>query len=372
MKSNKICKDTKLCTGCEACANICPRNAIRMRTDWRGFLYPHINQDLCIDCGLCQKRCPTNQPPEAPFNFNCASVFIEKDKVQLLRASSGGAFGVMARHILKEKGVVIGCSMDKEYNVKYVCINKPEELTLLHGSKYVQSTVGMIYRKAKEVLESNHPVLFCGCPCQVAGLKQYLNKEYDRLITMDLICHGVPAQPYFHSYVKDLLQKKKNTGITTFRFRFKHESYDEISCIQNSVYDGFHNKDFYMTYFLWGKGYRPSCYRCRFAGFIREGDFTIGDFWNNRIAKLPIDDHLGASLVLFNTHKARQLEWVFQQNGTCIPIPTLHDAVGGDGGQLKHPSKNDIRTDLIYLLYKIFGVAGPKFLFAFEKLRFRL
>ena len=372
MKNNEICKEPKLCTGCETCANICPRDAIRMKADWRGFLYPHIDQSLCTDCGLCQKRCPANQPSKAPFHFDCAKVFIERDKTQLLRASSGGAFGAIARHIIAEGGSVIGCCMDKDYQVNYICVNTLEDLALLHGSKYVQSTVGKIYRQAKKILEDNHPVLFCGCPCQVAALKQYLHKEYARLITMDLICHGVPAQPYFRSYVKDLLRKKRKAGITIFRFRFKPEICQKIPYTPSAVYDGFHARDFYMSYFLWGKGYRSCCYRCRYAGSSREGDFTIGDFWNNRIAKLPIDDHLGASLVLCNTERAKQQEWIFQENGTYIPIHTLHDAVSDDGGQLKHPSKNDIRTNLIYLLYKIFGVAGPKILFAFEKLRSRL
>lgn len=371
MKSNEICRKHYLCTGCEACANVCPKDAISMKADWKGFLYPSINQKKCIDCKLCQKRCPINLTQSTPFKFETARVYIDKNKEYLLQASSGGAFGTMARYVLSKGGTIFGCSMDNDYQVSYISINKAEDLKLLHGSKYVQSYVGQIYREVKTTLQENKLALFCGCPCQVAGLKQYLNKDYENLITMDLICHGVPSQPYFQSYVKDLLKKKKRIGVKSFRFRHKEGSYNETGHT-NNVYTGYSNKDFYMTYFLWGKGYRPSCYHCRFADESRQGDFTIGDFGNNKVAHLPIDDSFGSSLILFNTQKAKRLESIFQQNGTCLPIYTLHDAIGSDGGQLKHPCKNDIRTELIYLFYKLFDLAGPKFLFTIEKLRFRL
>lgn len=188
---------------------------------------------------------------------------------------------------------------------------------------------------------------------------------------MDLICHGVPSQPYFKDYVQDLLKKKKKNGITTFRFRWK-KPLDSTEEKQTFIYTGYSNTDYYMTYFLWGKGYRPSCYHCPFAGGERQGDFTIGDFWNNKVAQLPIDDSRGSSLILLNTDKAKQLEYIFKTSGTYISVPTLHDAIGGSGGQLKHPCKHDIRCELIYILYKLFGLHGPKMLFKIEKLRFKL
>lgn len=367
MNSNEICKKHYLCTGCEACVNICPKDAISMKTDWKGFLYPSIDQKKCIDCKLCQHKCPINVTSSVPFKFGTARVYIDKKKEYLLQASSGGAFGTMARYVLSQKGTVFGCSMDDDYQVNYIGINKLEDLNLLHGSKYVQSYVGQIYREVKKTLQNNRLALFCGCPCQVAGLKQYLHKDYENLITMDLICHGVPSQPYFQSYVKDLLRRKKGMGIKSFRFRYKMDTKHT-----SSVYTGYINQDFYMTYFLWGKGYRSSCYYCRFAGESRQGDFTIGDFGNNKTVHLPIDDSLGSSLILFNTQKAKELEPIFQHNGTCLPIHTLRDAIGDDGGQLKHPCKNDIRTKLIYIFYKLLGLTGPKLLFSIEQIRFRL
>lgn len=369
MRSKDICKKD-YCTGCEACANVCPHNAISMEANWQGFRYPHINQNLCVNCGLCQKTCPINVKERIPFEFGIARAFVEKNMKFLSKASSGGAFGVMARYVIGHGGIVFGASMDDDYNVSYKAAETIEALDMLYGSKYVQSYVNDAYRQVKTALKDGKQVLFCGCPCQVAGLKSFLHKDYDNLLTMDLICHGVPSQPYFRSYVKDLLRKNKEAGITTFRFRWKMNP-----CCNSrnniSVYHGFRNRDYYMTYFLWGKGYRTGCYHCRFAGEKRHGDFTIGDFWNNKVAGLPIDDSQGASLVLFNTPKAQSLESVFKGNGICLPLKSLSDAVGGDGGQLKHPSKYDVRCTLIYLAYKLFGVAGPKILFKLDSFRQR-
>lgn len=368
MKTKDICKDRSLCSGCEACANGCAQNAIEMKSDWRGFLYPSINQSKCVDCGLCAKICPVNIEERTPFVFDKASVYVDKNQITFNRASSGGAFGVMARYVISNGGVVYGCSMDDDYNVKFIAAETEEELEQLHGSKYVQSKVGFVYREIREVLKSGQLALLGACPCQIAGLKSFLRKDYDNLITMDLICHGVPSQPYFKDYVHDLLKKKQ--GVSSFLFRNKKETEYDIGknrITKDKVYVGYYNKDYYMTPFLWGKGYRSSCYKCLYAGGERQGDFTIGDFWNNSNAHFQIDDSHGVSLVLFNTSKAKALEVVFKQNSDYVDCPSLDLAMGTKShGQLAHPSKNDIRTDLAYLLYKIFGLSGPKVLFALQ------
>ena len=374
MKSNEICNDIKVCSGCEACVNACLHDAITMKPNWKGFLYPSIDTSKCIDCKLCQKTCPVNKGERNVFEFTEAAVYIDGNKEQLYRASSGGAFGTVARYVLAQGGVVFGCSMDDDYNVKFISIDNIQDLQKLHGSKYVQSKVGMIYRQVKEVLKSGRLALMCACPCQIDGLKSFLRKDYDNLITMDLICHGVPSQPYFREYVKDLLSRKAKMGITTFRFRHKEETCCETQHTTSSkktVYVGFQNKDYYMTYFLWGKGYRNSCYRCLYPGKKRVGDFTVGDFWNNKNAKLPIDVSHGASVIFFNSEKAKCLKHMFEENSTFIPVDSLNTAMGPDGGQMKHTSKSDIRSSLIYVLYKMFGLNGPKLLFVLEKLRTR-
>lgn len=334
-----IClKGKDYCSGCEACANACSHNAISMKADWRGFLYPTIDKDKCVDCGLCQKVCPTNNDTNTSFQFREAAVYIDNDAQKLQRARS------------------------------------EEELKKLHGSKYVQAKVGMIYREVKDVLKTGRLALMCACPCHIAGLKSYLHKDYDNLITIDLICHGVPSQPYFRDYVKDLLSRKAKTGITTFRFRYKPETCCNTlhtTSSKKNVYVGYYNKDYYMTYFLWGKGYRDSCYKCSYPGAEREGDFTIGDFWNNEKAKLPIDVSNGSSLIFFNTEKAQKLKNLFEENSTFVPLKSLTEAMGPDKGQMGHPCKNDIRSKIIYVLYKCLGIRGPKLLFKLDQLRMR-
>lgn len=372
----QICiEGNKFCSGCEACVNVCAHQAISMKADWRGFLYPVVDSNKCVDCKQCQKGCPANVEERKTFAFSEAAVYIDNNKEQLMRASSGGAFGVIARYVLFQGGVVFGCSMDGDYNINLISVNEEEELQKLHGSKYVQSKVGMIYRQIKEVLKSGRMALLCACPCQIAGLKSYLRKDYENLITMDLICHGVPSQLYFRSYVKDLLIRKAKMGITTFCFRYKPEACFDSQHIYSSlknVYVGYHNKDYYMTYFLWGKGYRDSCYNCRYPGVERVGDFTIGDFWNNKNVKFSIDVSNGSSLIFFNTEKAKKLKPIFMENSTFVPLDSLEMAMGQDGGQMKHPCSNDIRSKMIYVLYKLFGLAGPKLLFALDSLRMRL
>ncbi|WP_281696430.1 Coenzyme F420 hydrogenase/dehydrogenase, beta subunit C-terminal domain [Bacteroides clarus] len=364
MTNKDIYKDKKLCSGCEACVNVCVHNAITMKPDWRGFLYPSIDNLKCTNCGLCSKVCPTNLPQRNKFEFPKAAVYIDKNRDFLRQASSGGAFGVMARYVLSQGGIVYGCNMDENYEVKFICVDSLGSLYKLHGSKYVQSKVGMIYRDIRKLLKAGRMVLLCGCPCHIGALKTFLGKDYDNLITMDLICHGVPSQSYFKAYVYDLLYRKSH--INTFRFRYKKDVHDENQ-IDNNVYIGYHNNDFYMTPFLWGKGYRSACYHCSYAGTERVGDFTIGDFWNNKNAKFPIDVSNGASLILFNNLKAKSLEVVFKENSQYVNCPTLDLAIGKDNhGQLEHPSKNDFRTDLAYLLYRIFGVSGPKVLFVLQ------
>lgn len=370
-----IClKGKDCCSGCEACANACSHNAISMKADWRGFLYPTIDKDKCVDCGLCQKVCPTNNDTNTSFQFREAAVYIDNDAQKLQRASSGGAFGTVARYVLAQGGVVFGCNMDEDYNVKFISVRSEEELKKLHGSKYVQAKVGMIYREVKDVLKTGRLALMCACPCHIAGLKSYLHKDYDNLITIDLICHGVPSQPYFRDYVKDLLSRKAKTGITTFRFRYKPETCCNTlptTSSKKNVYVGYYNKDYYMTYFLWGKGYRDSCYKCSYPGAEREGDFTIGDFWNNEKAKLPIDVSNGSSLIFFNTEKAQKLKNLFEENSTFVPLKSLTEAMGPDKGQMGHPCKNDIRSKIIYVLYKCLGIREPKLLFKLDQLRMR-
>lgn len=372
MKKSYIYTDRHQCTGCEACANACSKGALTMQSDWRGFKYPIINSKLCIDCGKCQKTCPVNSE-HLPFIFPHAKAFVDKNKHYLSQASSGGAFGVIARYVIKKNGTVFGASMDEDYNVKFIGIDNFADLSKLQGTKYVQAYAGDVYCQVRKALNDGKYVFFCGCPCQVDGLYHFLNRDYQHLITMDLICHGVPSQPYFKEYVKDLLSQRVRQGIKQFRFRWKPGACDFSRSIQEKakLYIGNEHRDYYMTYFCWGKGYRDSCYLCRYAGGRRPADFTVGDFFNGKKMDIEIDDSYGASQVLFNTNKAILLEPLFDKAGFTHELSSVNEAIGGTGGQLTHPSKYDIRCKLIYIMRFLFGLKGTKFLFWLDSLRMR-
>ena len=371
MKGKDISEGRKNCTGCEACVNLCPRNAIKMQEDWRGFLFPNVDPSKCIDCGLCQKRCPSNKNKKE-FIFPEAGAYVDGNQHYLKNASSGGAFGVIARHVLSKGGVVYGAAMDDNYRTNYMGIEAIGDLYKIQGSKYVQAHTGPIYKEVLKNLMNGRHVLFCGCPCQVAGLNSFLGQSFPNLITMDLICHGVPSQPYFIDYVNDLLHKQAKEGYTSFRFRCKTEDCNNNihTPIKNKIYVGYSNKDYYMTYFLWGKGFRDSCYQCKYAGGARPGDFTIGDY-NNKETHFLSSEDVDASLVLFNTQKSINLKHLFLEAGEYKEVSSLQKAIGKDGGQLSHPSKYDIRCHLVYLLWRLFGTSGPKLLYKFDKSRIK-
>ena len=187
-----ICPE-ELCTGCLACLNSCTHNAIEITTDICGFRYPSINQDICVDCGLCQLSCPVIHPIEKKFPQSCYAVTVNTEK-ELATCASGGAATALSRYVLQQGGIVYGCSNVEMRHVKHIRITKEEDLPLLKGSKYVQSDIGLNYRLVKKDLRQGLKVFFVGTPCQVAGLKSYLRKDYPNLITVDLVCHGVPSQ----------------------------------------------------------------------------------------------------------------------------------------------------------------------------------
>ena len=182
------------CTGCSACANICPKNCIEMIRDEEGFLYPQINFDICGECGICEKICPV-----ANFEYikddtdTIAYAVINKNNDIRKKSSSGGVFTLLAEQVLDNNGVVFGAAFDKNFLVKHISVENKEELDKLRGSKYLQSDVGDTYTIAKANLDNGRQVLYSGTPCQIAGLLSFLKKPYKNLITVDLICHGVPS-----------------------------------------------------------------------------------------------------------------------------------------------------------------------------------
>ncbi len=339
----QICEKEK-CTGCTACKNICPVGAISMQQNKEGFFYPVVNKDLCIHCGKCQKVCPING-----FEFSntkepkCYAVMASDD---LRRNSTSGAFfPVLAEYVLEQNGVVAGAAFDDEMVLKHIIISKKDDLQKLKGSKYLQSQMTDVFAQVKRELLDGRMVLFTGTPCQVAGLNNFLGKEYDNLITADLICHGVPSQKVYDNYLKSEFSGQKVLN-TNFR-----DNKDDWGCgyvtttttttttTTRSLYD---SDDSYLQAFFANVSLRESCYDCKFARMPRTGDFTMGDFWG---VPKEMNDKKGTSVIFLNTPKAeiifKNIEDKFvkvKEYPVSLPIkiqPQLKGSVA------KHPARKD-------------------------------
>lgn len=205
-------KDKKKCCGCEACVQRCPVQCISMRSDVEGFLYPNINQTICINCNVCEKVCPEINQSEIRRPLK---VYAAKNPDELIRlsSSSGGIFTMLAEQILKENGVVFGARFNEKWEVEHGYTDIQDGVAAFRGSKYVQSRIGDNYRQVEDFLRKGRKVLFSGTPCQVAGLKRFLhNKEYDNLLTVDVVCHGVPSPLVWRKYLEETIRPKGVTG----------------------------------------------------------------------------------------------------------------------------------------------------------------
>ena len=199
-------KDKSKCCGCSGCMNICPKNAIIMKEDKNGFKYPIVDKEKCINCGLCEKVCPIlNNKKEQQKEIKAYACY-NKNIEERLKSSSGGIFILLAKEILKRNGIVFGAAFDENFNVKHISIDNEKDIEKLMGSKYVQSNMGKVYKEVKEFLENGKYILFSGTPCQIEGLKKFLKKDYDKLYTQDIICHGVPSPKIWQMYLE--YQKK--------------------------------------------------------------------------------------------------------------------------------------------------------------------
>lgn len=310
------------CCGCAACANVCPKKAISMRADEEGFLYPQVDTSVCVNCGLCEKVCPILKKPQTYCVLETYAAK-HKDTEVKLKSSSGGMFTALAEVILKEGGVVFGAGFDKKWNVVHGYAENTEDLDNLRRSKYVQSNIGNTYQQAKAFLDSGRKVLFTGTPCQIAGLRNYLGKEYDKLITAELICHGVPSPAVWQKFLRENTQKNK---IATIDFRHKRFGWD-ASFLKITYKDGTSLPDascFFLPLLNAKNGYlfrklcklsfgisslyeRHSCHACNFKGLDKMADFSMGDLWGVQKTYPTQYDRGGISVLLINTNKAQQL-----------------------------------------------------------------
>lgn len=304
-------EDKKDCCGCHACVTICARNCITMQLDDEGFLYPVVNKDTCTDCGLCERVCPFLNQRESrrPLKVYAAK---NKNEEILMKSSSGGIFSLLAEAVINEGGFVFGAKFDKEWNVVHDWTNNIEGITPFRGSKYVQSTIGNTYQEAKNFLNQGKKVLFSGTPCQIAGLKNFLRKEYDNLLTLDMVCHGVPSPLIWRQYLEHKRKQigGKNSVITDISFRDKKQSWQKYS-LRLSINDTIFYERASVNSYLVGFGkdlyLRTSCHYCSVRGGRSHSDITIGDFWGIQNYYSDISINQGVSLVFLNSHKALEV-----------------------------------------------------------------
>ena len=294
------------CTGCSTCSNSCPYNCITMEENDEGFLYPKVDQEKCKNCKICIKKCPVLNKEDNMQEQQDIIACYSKDEYNRKISSSGGCFGEFSKKILSQNGVVFGVGYDKNLNVIHKYAKDVKELEQLQGSKYVQSNVDKIYSKVKDFLNQDIDVLFSGTPCQIAGLKSFLGKEYDNLYTIDIVCHGVPSQKLFNKY----LEKYGNENmVKDVKFRDKTNGWKDSSMkiiLKNGVENiKLAKKDDFIKCFLSNICLRESCYNCEFKQ--SQADITIGDFWGVNDIKPEINDNKGVSILFINTRKGKSL-----------------------------------------------------------------
>lgn len=332
--------DPEKCCGCGACLNICPKDAIKMVEDDAGFIYPKVDNNLCINCGLCNKVCVFNEKNKGEYPELEVYAGVINDMEILKKSSSGGIFSALADAVFKKGGVVFGAAWESDFSLCHIIARNAEELEKLRGSKYVQSSVKTTFREAKKLLDVGITVCYSGTPCQISGLKSYLGKEYDNLLTVDIICHGVPSVKMLKddlNYVSD----GKTENLKEVKFRDKSYGWGTKGSISSSGKKIKYNAGTspYYFYFLKGEIYRESCYNCRFPSEKRQGDITLGDYWGIKtelVSKLgKADPDLGVSCVLVNTEKGKK--WLDLASGAVSLTLSDRKSVEKRNGQLvKH------------------------------------
>ena len=301
-------RDKHNCCGCEACVQACPKQCISFEEDTEGFRYPKVDESLCVDCGACERVCPILSSYESRIPQKQVAA-INPDSAIRGQSSSGGIFTMLAEKVINEKGVVFGVRFDDNWQAVFDYTETIEGLAAFRGSKYVQARVGIVFRKVRDFLKQGCKVLFTGTPCQVSALRHFLHREYDNLLLVDFICHGVPSPKVWRLYLDEVTQSAVR-AINDVQFRNKKQgwkrynfnmSYDKDG--QNYNISSWHQENHYMRAFLRDVILRPSCYDCKAKGGRSGSDLTIADFWGIGQLNPNIDDDLGTSLVMVYTEK---------------------------------------------------------------------
>lgn len=340
--------DPGRCSGCRACLEGCPVGAISMYEDACGFAYPRIDAAVCVRCGRCKRVCGFQRGLGRKAGHSAFAAATREGEISL--SASGGVFGALARAMVDAGGVVFGCAYERGdggLRVRHRAARTCGELEAMYGSKYVQSSTSGCYSEVERELRAGRQVLFSGTPCQVAGLRGYLGRDYDGLLTVDLVCHGVPSERMLNAYLEKV---SGGRGVVDARFRPKRDGWDGPRELELVFADGGARcipGDYSSYYDLFYSVMisRDSCYECPFAGPLRAGDLTIGDFWG--VDKVrpdllhegggPFDAHRGVSCLLVNSEAGER--WLGVLGAQIERASVLFGDVAKFNDQLRHPSR---------------------------------
>lgn len=302
------------CCGCNACSDACAHGAITFKTDNEGFWYPEVDKSKCVDCKLCEKVCPVIHAEELKkndFEYPECHAAVSKNIMTRFASTSGGMFSVLALQMYKQGGYVGGAIFDEGWMVSQLISNDRADLEKIRGSKLHQSNAQGFYEKVRALLKAGEKVLVCGIPCQMAALRAFLKKDYENLIIVDLICRGINSPKVFRKWL-DFLESEYGAKVQHFRVKNKELGWRKLTSkieFENGkvLYDTNETNYFTIGYLSTGVFCRPSCYECKFKGFPRLADITIGDFWGagNTIGE-EMDGDLGTSVVLLNNDKGKK------------------------------------------------------------------
>ena len=349
----EIC-NSAYCTGCSLCAVSCPKNCISMeKTDNFGHLFPVINQMECINCGLCRNLCPSINKPEKKEIKECYAAWA-KNSEEYKSSSSGGASAVLSKFFINNGGVVYGCAMLRNVEVKHIRVDNLDDLPKLKGSKYVQSRIDDVLPQIKQDVTDGKPVLFTGTPCQCEAVKRLFKHQPENLFLVDLVCHGVPSLEFLKKHVRS---KIETTNADNVLFREGNKFIISIVVDGKTEYQMplFEHpyKDLYYNTFINGYTYRDSCYHCQYACPKRAFDITIGDFWGlgSQESTIEIPEHqYGCSVILPSSDKGINLVNSIKDEMNIYPRH-IEEAVSGND-RLRHPFKPNFRVNLFRFLVK--------------------
>lgn len=349
--------DKSQCCGCGACVQRCPKQCIVMTEDEEGFLYPKVDTLSCIDCGLCEKVCPEQNIMLKREPLHCYAAY-NLDETIRFQSSSGGIFTLLAEAVLKKGGVVFGARFNEQWTVVHDFTESKDNLSLFRGSKYMQSEINNTFLQVERFLKNLRLVLFTGTPCQIAALKKFLRKEYDNLITLEIVCHGVPSPLMWKSFLCEKKRKLKADKILDISFRNKDTGWNGYSVTikyrkqgskKDFVFSEPYSENFYMRGFLSDIYIRPSCYKCSFKELKSGADITLGDFWGIQNVMPEFNDNKGVCCTLVTSKKGITL---FNMISAKIKECMFCDIIQGNPAIMKSAKMNVDRSNFFSLYYE--------------------